>query len=216
MRLEGGKHVNRKAFQAGRITGVVSAAAMSAFAFPALAFAAEEVVHEDTGGISAILPDMLEFIPMLIAFIILWIILAKFGWPMFNAMLEKRENTIRDALKKSEEAKIESERVLAEYKQQLADAKAEATQIVADARETGEAVKADLHAKAQAEAAEMIAKAKTTIEAEKKAAIAELQASIADTSVDVAAKLIGNDLTEGEHRAIIEKYVKEAGSFNGN
>lgn len=181
-------------------------------AFPALAFASEE----ESGGLSAILPDMAEFIPMLIAFIILWIILAKFGWPMFNAMLEKRENTIRDALKKSEEAKIESERVLAEYKQQLADAKAEATQIVADARETGEAVKADLHAKAQAEAAEMIAKAKTTIEAEKKAAIAELQASIADTSVDVAAKLIGNDLTEGEHRAIIEKYVKEAGSFNGN
>ena len=86
--------MNRKAFQAGRVAGVVSAAAMSALAFPTLAFAAEEVVHEDTGGISAILPDMLEFIPMLIAFIILWIILAKFGWPMFNGMLEKRENTI--------------------------------------------------------------------------------------------------------------------------
>lgn len=85
-------------------------------AFPALAFASEE----ESGGLSAILPDMAEFIPMLIAFIILWIILAKFGWPMFAGMLEKRENTIREALKKSEEAQIESERVLAEYQQQLA------------------------------------------------------------------------------------------------
>lgn len=85
-------------------------------AFPALAFAAEA---EQEGGISAILPDMAEFIPMLIAFIILWIILAKFGWPMFAGMLEKRENTIREALKKSEEAQIESERVLAEYNKQL-------------------------------------------------------------------------------------------------
>ncbi len=192
-----------------------SSLALSAL-LPSLAFAAEEVAHEDTGGIAAVLPDMLEFIPMIIAFIILWIILAKFGWPMFNGMLEKRENTIREALKQSEEAKIESERLLAEYKQQLADAKTEAAKIVSDARETGEAVKADIQAKAQAEAAEMIAKAKVTIEAEKKAAIAELQASIADTSVDVAAKLIGNDLTEGEHRSIIERYVKEAGSFNGN
>ena len=91
-------------------------------AFPALAFAAEA---EQEGGISAILPDMAEFIPMLIAFIILWIILAKFGWPMFAGMLEKRENTIREALKKSEEAQIESERVLAEYNKQLADAKAQ-------------------------------------------------------------------------------------------
>lgn len=192
----------------------VSAASVALMSLcPSLAFASE---GEESGGISAILPDMLEFIPMLIAFIILWIILAKFGWPMFNGMLEKRENTIREALKQSEEAKVESERVLVEYKKQLADAKAEAAKIVADARETGDAVKAEIQSKAQSEAADMIAKAKSTIEAEKKAAIAELQASIADTSVDVASKIIGQDLSDAEHRAIIERYVKEAGSFNGN
>ena len=100
--------------------------------------------------------------------------------------------------------------------QQLADAKTQSAQIIADARAVGEAVKADITAQAQTEAADMIAKAKTTIEAEKKAAIAELQASIADTSIDVAQRLIGEDLTDAEHRAIIERYVKEAGSFNGN
>lgn len=183
-------------------------------AFPALAFASGE--EEATGGIAAILPDPLEFVPMLIAFIILWIVLAKFGWPMFNGMLEKRETTIREALKKSEEAQIESERVLAEYKKQLADAKAQSTQIIADARAVGEAVKADITAQAQSEASDMIAKARLAIEAEKKQAIAELQSSIADTSVDVASRLIGEDLSESEHRAVIERYIKEAGSFNGN
>ena len=111
---------------------------------------------------------------------------------------------------------VESERVLAEYNKQLADAKAQSAQIIADARSVGEAVKADITAQAQTEAADMIAKAKAAIEAEKKQAISELQATVADTSVDVAARLIGEDLTEGEHRAIIERYVKEAGSFNGN
>ncbi|MBC2888959.1 F0F1 ATP synthase subunit B [Gordonibacter massiliensis (ex Traore et al. 2017)] len=182
------------------------------FAFPALAFASEE----EAGGISAILPDMAEFIPMLIIFILLWIILAKFGWPMFEAMLDKREKMVKDALEKSEEARIESERVLEEYRVQLADAKAQAAQIVADAKQTGEAAKADITAKAQSEATDMIAKAKVAIEAEKKAAIAELQSSVADTSVAVAARLIGEDLTEGEHRKIIERYVNEAGSFDAN
>ena len=182
-------------------------------AFPALAFAAEA---EQEGGISAILPDMAEFVPMLIAFIILWIILAKFGWPMFAGMLEKRENTIREALKKSEEAQIESERVLAEYNKQLADAKAQSAQIIADAKKTGEAVKADITAKAQAEAAGMIEKAHAAIEADKKAAIAELQGSVADLSVAVASRLIGEDLNDDEHRKIIERYVNEAGSFNAN
>ena len=202
--------------QSKAVAKIGAAALTVTAAFPALAFASSEAADEQAGGIAQILPDMIEFIPMLVAFIILWIILAKFGWPMFNGMLEKRENTIREALKKSEEAQIESERVLAEYQQQLADAKSQSAQIIADARAVGEAVKADITAQAQTEAADMIAKAKAAIEAEKKAAVAELQSSIADTSVDVAARLLGQDLTEGEHRAIIERYVKEAGSFNGN
>ena len=200
--------------RANKVAKLSACALAAVAAFPALAFASEG--HEEAAGISAILPDMMEFIPMLIAFIILWIILGKFGWPAFNGMLEKRENTIREALKKSEEAQIESERILAEYKTQLADAKAQSAQIVAEARATAEAVKADITAKAQSEAADMIAKAKVAIEAEKKQAVAELQASVADVSVDVAARLIGEDLSDDEHRKIIERYVNEAGSFNAN
>jgi ATP synthase F0 subcomplex B subunit len=45
---------------------------------PAQAFA------DEGSGVAAILPQMDEFIPMLVAFIILWIILAKFGWPLFE------------------------------------------------------------------------------------------------------------------------------------
>ena len=198
-------------------------------AFPALAFAAEAgeagisaeadlaaAAEEASGGLNAILPDMAEFIPMLVAFIILWIILGKFGWPAFNKMLETRENTIRDALKKSEEAQIESERVLAEYQQQLADAKTQANQIIAEARNSADALKADLTAKAQQEAADMIAKAKDAIEAEKKQAVLELQASVADNAVDLATRLVGEGLNEDEQRKIIARYVNEAGSFNAN
>ncbi len=199
--------LNKKLAKAG---AAAAAAASLACAFPTLAFASEKE------GIAVLIPDMNEFIPMLVAFVIILVILAKFGWPVIDNIVTKREHNIREALKKSEEAQIESERVLAEYQKQLADAKAQSAQIMAEARATGDAVKADITAKAQAEAADMIAKAKVAIEAEKKQAIADLQASVADTSVDVAARLIGEDLTEGEHRQIIERYVKEAGSFNAN
>mgnify|MGYP005765263673 FL=1 len=181
-------------------------------AFPALAFASEG----ESGGISAILPDPLEFVPMLVIFIVLWVVLAKVGWPKFEAMLEKREETIKDSLEKSEQARIESERVLEEYRRQLEDAKAQAAQIVADAKKTGEAVKADITDKAQAEAATMIEKAHAAIEAEKKAAISDLQGSVADLSVAVASRLIGEDLSDEAHRKVIERYVNEAGSFNAN
>ena len=199
-----------KALKTMRFAGAAICAGAMTFAFPAFAFAAEG----ESEGIGAILPNMTEFIPMLIAFIIVAIILAKLGWPMFDKMLAKRENNIKEALEKSEAARIESERVLAEYKQQLEEAKAQAAAIVADAKKTGDAVKADLTAKAEAEAEGMIAKAKNAIEAEKKAAVADLQGSVADMTVALAQKIIGGDLSDDEHRKIIERYVSEAGSLN--
>ena len=202
--------MNNRANKAKAWLALTGAAASASFAFPALAFAAEKE------GVALILPDMVETIPMLIAFIILVIVLAKFGWPMFEGMLDKREKTIAEALKKSEEARIESERVLTEYQKQLADAKTQATQIVAEAKQTGEAVEANIKKRAEEEAAAMIEKARTAIEAEKKAAMSDLQSSVADLSVDVASRLVGSDLSDADHRAIIERYISEAGSFNAN
>ncbi|MEF9841216.1 MAG: ATP synthase F0 subunit B, partial [Raoultibacter sp.] len=134
------KAINEAKKVAAKISMMTLAALGASFVFPASAFASEE----GSGGISAILPDMAEFIPMLAAFIILWIVLAKFGWPLFAGMLDKREATIKESLEKAEEARVESERVLGEYKTQLEEARSQAAKIVASANATGESVKADI------------------------------------------------------------------------
>lgn len=188
-------------------SGVVAFAAASAVC-PVHAFAAEGA------GIEAILPVMDEFIPMLVAFIILWIVLAKFGWPKFEGMLQKRENMIKSSLEKSEEARQESERLLAEYREQLESVKSQAQQILVNAQKSGDALEKEITEKARAEADAMIEKAKVAIEAEKRAAIKDLQNSMADTSIAVASRLIGEDFSDEEHRKLIERYVKEAGSLN--
>ncbi len=188
-------------------SGVVAFAAASAVC-PVHAFAAEGA------GIEAILPVMDEFIPMLVAFIILWIVLAKFGWPKFEGMLQKRENMIKSSLEKSEEARQESERLLAEYREQLESTKSQAQQILVNAQKSGDALEKEITEKARAEADAMIEKAKVAIEAEKRAAIKDLQNSMADTSIAVASRLIGEDFSDEEHRKLIERYVKEAGSLN--
>ena len=152
--------------------------------------------------------------PMLVAFIILWIILAKFGWPLFDGMLKKREDTIKNSLEKSEEARQESERLLAEYREQLEGAKAQAQQMLNNARQSCDAMESEAKQKAQEEAAAIVAKAKVAIEAEKQSAISELKGSVVDLSVDIATRVIGEDFSDEEHRKLIERYVKEAGSLN--
>jgi F-type H+-transporting ATPase subunit b len=208
---------------------LMCALAPAAYAAPAeapAAVAASATVHADTasGAEGAaqeeagnpLIPNLLEFIPMLIGFLLLLLILGKFGWPVILGMLDKRVTTIKESLESAENAKIEGERLLEEYRAQLADAKKQAAQIIADAKQSGEAIKADLATQAQSEAESIIAKARAATEAEKKAAIAGLQSSVADLSVLVAGRIIGQGLSEADHRKIIEHYLSEAGALDAS
>ena len=188
------------------------AAGAVALAAPSLALAEE---NSDLG-IGILIPNLSEFIPALIAFLVIWVVLAKFAWPMIVGMLDKRQETIKNNLDEAEAAKIEAQRSLEEYKKQLADARREAAGIVDEARRAGEQVKADITAQAQAQADEMIAKAKKSIETEQRAAIADLQSSVADLSVAVAGRFIGEGLSDADQRKLIEKYVAEAGALDAN
>lgn len=197
---------NRKNGAAAIAAGAVALAA------PSLALAEE---NSDLG-IGILIPNLSEFIPALIAFLVIWMVLAKFAWPMIVGMLDKRQETIKNNLDEAEAAKIEAQRSLEEYKKQLAEARREAAGIVDEARRAGEQVKADITAQAQAQADEMIAKAKKSIEKEKLAAIADLQSSVADLSVAVAGRFIGEGLSDADQRKLIEKYVAEAGALDAN
>ena len=182
----------------------------------AAAATTSEAASEEHESKNPLIPNPLEAIPMLVGFLVLLLILGKFGWPTITNMLDKRVTTIRESLEQAENAKIESERLLEEHRAQLADAKKQAAQIIAEAKQSAEAVKADITAKAQVEAEGMIAKARVAIDAEKKAAIADLQSSVADLSISVAGRLIGQDLSDADHRKIIEHYLAEAGALNAN
>lgn len=193
-------------------TGAVSAlAAGVSFAAPAFAFAAQV---QSSSGVSAILPDMNEFIPMLVAFLILLAILVKWGWPVFDKVLDQRENAIRGALEKAEEARIESERVLNEYQDRLIQARQEAQTIVSEAKQQAEAQRSDIIAQAQAESERMISKARETIASEKTAAVGELQGSVADIAVDAMKRVIGEDFSDADHRRLIERSIEEVGNLN--
>jgi F-type H+-transporting ATPase subunit b len=184
---------------------------------PSLVLAEETAEQSGSGGgLELLIPNPLEFIPMLLGFIILWVILAKFAWPMITGMLDKRVTTIRESLEKAESARMESERLLEEQKAQLDEAKKQAAQIIADAKATGDAVRAEMMEQAKEDAHTLVERANAAIETEKNAAIAQLQSSVADLSVAVAGRVIGQDLSDTEHRKIIERYLAQAGSFDDN
>ena len=182
--------------------GVVALLGVAAFCPPPAS-------AEEGQGIGAILPHMDEFIPMLVAFIILWIILAKFGWPLFDGMLKKREDTIKNS---PEEARQESERLLAEYREQLEGAKAQAQQMLNNARQSCDAMESEAKQKAQEEAAAIVAKAKVAICAEKHRRSLNWRVR-RRPSVDIAKKRSAK-ISATKSIASSSSATKEAGSLN--
>jgi len=77
-------------------------------------------------------------------------------------------------------------------------------------------MKDEIVAKANEEREAILARAREEIQGEKRIALAELQASVADLSVAVAGRIIGSTLSASDHAALIEKYVAEVGSLNEN
>jgi F-type H+-transporting ATPase subunit b len=166
--------------------------------------------------VEKILPLGVELYVNIAAFAVLFLLLWKFAFPPITKMLDQRAETIRESLEKAEETRVEAERLLDEYKVQMVEARGEAAKVIEQGRKVAETMREEVVAKAKDEAAGIVAKAREEIEAEKRIAIAELKASVADLSVEVAGKIIGTSLTEAEHRALIERYVAEVGSLDAS
>jgi len=166
--------------------------------------------------VDIIIPNTTEMWVNIVAFVVVFFVLAKFAFPPITKMLDERATKIRESLEKAEDTRVEAERLLDEYKAQMADARAEAAQVIEQGRKVAESMKAEILAKAREEAEAEKAKAMAAITAEKESAMAELKGEVADLSVAVAGKIIGSSLSKADHEALIDKYLAEVGSLNEN
>ena len=87
---------------------------------------------------------------------------------------------------------------------------------MAQAKREAEEERARILAKAQKDAAATIAKARDAVESERKKALVQLSGSVVDLSVEIASKIVGENLTDEQHRKLAERYLAEVGSTNGN
>jgi F-type H+-transporting ATPase subunit b len=161
---------------------------------------------------NTILPATNEIIAGALAFFILLGVLAKFAYPALKQGMENRTERIRDDLQKAEDARVEAEGALEEYRQRLATARQEATRIIEDARATADSMKHDLTQRADAEIAEMKQRAAADIEASKAQAIADLHGEVAQLAIGAAEVVVQKNLDHSTQIQLIENYINEVGA----
>jgi F-type H+-transporting ATPase subunit b len=139
----------------------------------------------------------LFFWQILIFLLLLWL-LRKFAWKPILKAVNDREEGIKDALDSAEKAKLEMQNLQADNEKLLQEARTEREAMLKEAREIKAKMIADAKDEAKTEADKMIANAQEAIESEKKSAIAELKEEVASLSLQIAEKVVKNELSDKE------------------
>ena len=145
---------------------------------------------------------------MLLVFSLLLFLLKKFAWKPILTMLAERENSIEEALKSADQAREQMAKLQSDNEALYKQAREERDQILKEAREMKDSIIGEAKRSAEEEGKRMIMKASEEISKQKTAAIAELKGQVATLSVNIAEKLINNQLSNSEEQqSIIAKQV---------
>jgi len=146
-----------------------------------------------------------------ITFLILLFILRKFAWKPILGAVSDREDGIKDALASADKARKEMENLHADNERILQEARAERELMLKDARDLKNKIVTDAKDEAQVQANKMIEQAQTAIQSEKKAAMAELKSHVAGLSIEIAEKVVRNELSNKDKQLkLVEDMLGEA------
>lgn len=151
----------------------------------------------------------------LVVFAILVLILGKYAWGPILTAVDAREKGIQTALDEAAERNQEAEKLLANYKENLADARRQANELLAEGKAAGESIRMEIEEKARGEAQSIIERARAEIERERDAAIAEIRRESVDLALAAATRLVQENLDQEKDRVLVERYLTELGGAGG-
>jgi len=173
----------------------------------------QEAAHGAAGGAEtahAVTPFSINpglIIWTLVVFGILLGLLWKFGWPALLKAVEEREARIARQLADAERANAEAARLLEQHQAALSQARAEAQDIVASAKNVAQKEREQLLARTREEQEQLLERARRDIEAEKEKAILALRREAVELSIAAATKLVGSNLDTDANRRLVLDYL---------
>jgi F-type H+-transporting ATPase subunit b len=150
------------------------------------------------------------FLFELFAFAILVFVLAKWVIPPINNAMTERQDKIKAQFDEAAQAKSDAESTEAELKEQLADARAEASRIREEAREQGAQIIAQHREQAQVEAERIASNAHAQIEVDRAQALSQLKGEVGTIATTLAGRIVGESLDDDDRqKRSVERFIAE-------
>ncbi|MDZ7779204.1 MAG: F0F1 ATP synthase subunit B [Gemmatimonadota bacterium] len=144
-----------------------------------------------------------------IVFVALLAILWRFAWGPILSAIESREEGIQSAIDEATARNAEAERLLAEHREQLADARRQANELIAEGKAAGENLRKEIEEKAREEAQALIERARAEIERERDQALDTLRKESVELALAAASRLLEEKLDASKDRELVERYLAE-------
>lgn len=170
---------------------------------PSAALAAEEE------GVNVVPDDIGLWIWTLATFLVMFALLAKLAFKPIAEALDRRRNTLQERLADAEKDREEAKKLMDGYEEQIAGARSEAAKVIEEARAIGESVRKEVVEKAKAEAATILERAREEMLREKEKGVKELKDTVAALSVQIASKVLEEEIDESRHRQLVEDLIRD-------
>jgi F-type H+-transporting ATPase subunit b len=158
-------------------------------------------------GLIEVVPGLMIW--TLIVFAITFLVLRRFAFGPIQTAIDKRRDRIREALDAADQARSESEKLIAQQQAALAAARVQAEEMLADARRVAEDQQRRLREELDAELQRRIEETRKDVEAETARAIGQIRSEVASLALEATEKVAGKVLTDEDQRRLIEQAIDE-------
>jgi F-type H+-transporting ATPase subunit b len=156
-----------------------------------------------------ITPNVGIMIWTIVVFAISYYILRRTVFPRIGEALDQRAKKIDGEIDAAEHTRHEADKLLAEYRERLTEARQQAEQIVQRARQTAEAQMREAHSEGETRREQLLEQTRRDIQAETRRAIDEIRREVADLTVMATEKVTRRVLTEEDQRQLVEDALSE-------
>lgn len=162
------------------------------------------------GDYNPLLPATYDIVWSAVCFAIILLVFWKVFTPKFRKVLDDRAEAIQGGIEKAEKVQAEADSALAEYQKQLADGRAEAARLRAEAQEEGAQIIASMKQQATEESERIITQAKSQIEAERQSAMVSLRSEVGGLATDLASRIVGESLSDDNRSAnVVDRFIAD-------
>ncbi|MDE7461734.1 MAG: F0F1 ATP synthase subunit B [Muribaculaceae bacterium] len=155
-------------------------------------------------------PDFGLVFWMFIAFIILFVVLAKWGWPVILKNMDERADTIDKGVEYAQQAKHQLDHAREEAQKYMEEAQAKQAEMLRDAAKMKNQIIEEAKQQASVEAQKVMDAAKVSIEQSRKEAELQFRNEVSKFSIDIAEKMMRNQMKNDDAQVkLVDKLLDE-------